>query len=140
MLRVTQAGFRMHGIAWVRAFWKALPVGLITCNVAYSQPSDRYSEARVQAKILAERCADNNKRDQCILFIWAILDTLTIMAPEQACFPIAPHPTAGVAAYSNEIYVGAIKALADTARFAPTAPAADVVTRYLADTYKCSNK
>jgi hypothetical protein len=84
--------------------------------------------------------ATMHKRDQCILFIWAILDTLTTMMPELACYPVSPHPTAGAIAYSNEIYVGAIKALADTARYAPTAPAADVVVRYLADTYKCSHK
>jgi hypothetical protein len=109
----------------------------LTCTIARSQTADRYSEVRVQAKILAERCVDSSKREQCVLYIWAILDTLTTMAPEQACFPIGPHPTAGGIAYSKEIYVGAIKALVDTARYAPTAPAADVVTRYLAETYKC---
>jgi hypothetical protein len=112
----------------------------LTGTIAHSQPNDRYEEVRVQAKTLAERCIDNSKREQCVLFIWAILDTLTTMAPEQACFPVAPHPTAGVIAYSKEIYVGAIKALVDTARYAPTAPAADVVTRYLAGTYKCGNR
>jgi hypothetical protein len=122
--------------------WKSLSivVWLVTCNFAYSQPTDRYSEARVQTKTLAERCADNGRRDQCILFIWGVLDTLTTMMPAQACYPVSPHPTTGSFAYSNEIYIGAIKALTDTARYAPTAPAADVVIRYLADTYKCPQK
>jgi hypothetical protein len=122
----------------------AIPLAVIAWLVAYhsarSQAPDKYSEVRVQTKILAERCIDSSKRDQCVLFIWAILDTLTTMAPEQACFPVEPHPTEGVIAYSKSIYVGAIKALVDTARYAPTAPAADVVARYLAETYKCAKQ
>ena len=103
----------------------------------YTAPTDPYSEARVQAKIMAERCVDSTTRNQCVLFIWAILDTLTTTAIGQTCFPVEIHPSTGLPAYSKQIYVGAIRALAETSHYAPTTSAADIVVRYLAETYKC---